>query len=656
MPSPTVFISYAHESTGHADRVLALADRLRHDGFDAQLDQYEVEPEEGWTRWMERWVRDADVVLMVCTPTYRRRIDDREDPGVGLGVRWEGHLILNYMAGKGGHNSRFVPVLLEGGRVEDIPVAVQSASRFALAGPGGDAAYANLLRRLSGRAPAERPPLGTPKVLPSRTRQWKDRPAPLLAPAGHCNIPSRRGLPFIGRQGLLDALLTRLPDPSRDGVAVLHGPPGVGKSELAREFARLHAARYPGGRLVVDMTGGLPVELAATGKNALGLDYPEGMSITEQCRMALREMEARQFLLIYDNALSEEAVEPWLPTAGMPCHILVTSVADDWQAGWNALRVERLSQADSLALVREIAGDAATASHGGRITAQAEGLPVQLVPAAKALAKAVARGRDAASAMALQAETRGSFQGAYGQLEPPARLLLQAAALYNSQHIPEDRLRQDLAGTGWDKATVEKHLEACQDLHLLEPAGRESDDRVTVRMHQLFAGFLLGADVPGQSRRELEAIRRKQKKDFLDIAWEFACQPNRVDLAKELKTFTADPSAWERAGADLSIEDGERIGRALIESGQFMTALPWFERAVAAKEQGDIHGRVDHDSLGRSRHLVGYCLSSQGRFAEAQPWFERAVAASEQGDIHGRIDRESLGTSLHQVGDCLSSQ
>ena len=43
------------------------------------------------------------------------------------------------------------------------------------------------------------------------------------------------------------------------------------------------------------------------------------------------------------------------------------------------------------------------------------------------------------------------------------------------------------------------------------------------------------------------------------------------------------------------------------------------------KEQGDIYGRVDHESLGRSLHQVGHCLASQGQYAAAQPWFERAV-------------------------------
>jgi hypothetical protein len=44
---PRVFISYSHDSPEHADRVLALADRLRAEGIDCHLDQYETSPPEG---------------------------------------------------------------------------------------------------------------------------------------------------------------------------------------------------------------------------------------------------------------------------------------------------------------------------------------------------------------------------------------------------------------------------------------------------------------------------------------------------------------------------------------------------------------------------------------------------------------------------------
>src|SRR5205823_12416762 len=83
---PIVFISYSHDSPEHADRVLALSDHLRADGIDCILDQYEDSPPEGFPRWMDRQIRAADFVLMICTPTYSRRVMGEEEPDKGHGV------------------------------------------------------------------------------------------------------------------------------------------------------------------------------------------------------------------------------------------------------------------------------------------------------------------------------------------------------------------------------------------------------------------------------------------------------------------------------------------------------------------------------------------------------------------------------------------
>jgi hypothetical protein len=67
---PKVFISYSHDSPEHAQHVLELAERLRADGVDAQLDQYVAgTPARGWPRWMEDQLDSAEFVLVICTET-----------------------------------------------------------------------------------------------------------------------------------------------------------------------------------------------------------------------------------------------------------------------------------------------------------------------------------------------------------------------------------------------------------------------------------------------------------------------------------------------------------------------------------------------------------------------------------------------------------
>ena len=64
MSPPTIFISYSHDSQAHGEQVLRLAERLRADGLDAQLDQYvNGTPPEGWPRWMLDRLDEASFVL-----------------------------------------------------------------------------------------------------------------------------------------------------------------------------------------------------------------------------------------------------------------------------------------------------------------------------------------------------------------------------------------------------------------------------------------------------------------------------------------------------------------------------------------------------------------------------------------------------------------
>jgi len=154
---PSVFISYSHDSSEHEARVLALADRLRSEGINAQIDQYEPSPVEGFQRWMIRHVRDADFVLMVCTDAYRHRFEGEEEEGKGLGATWEGSLILNEIYQSQPVNEKFIPVLLPDGDISHVPAIVQSVTRYR---PFDDEGYEAMYRRFTGQPATPQPALG----------------------------------------------------------------------------------------------------------------------------------------------------------------------------------------------------------------------------------------------------------------------------------------------------------------------------------------------------------------------------------------------------------------------------------------------------------------------------------------------------------------
>src|SRR5687768_2259512 len=123
--TPVAFVSYSHDSLIHSERVRNLVNRLRDDGIDCHIDQYEEFPSEGWPRWTINQIRSADYVLVICTQVYFNRVTGLGVAGEGRGAKWEGALLTQALYNAEGHNDRFVPVILEGADVKFIPPFLQ---------------------------------------------------------------------------------------------------------------------------------------------------------------------------------------------------------------------------------------------------------------------------------------------------------------------------------------------------------------------------------------------------------------------------------------------------------------------------------------------------------------------------------------------------
>jgi tetratricopeptide (TPR) repeat protein/predicted phosphodiesterase len=619
--------------------------------------------------------RDVDLIL--------RGHLHRSDAAASLGVAGEAlHIAAGATYQTRRWPSRAFFARVEGGQVELFPIRYEDSPQEAwtldtslFPGPGYRRSFP--IPRLS--TPTSPPPFPPP-------------PPPPSSAASRTNIPALRKLTLVGRDGLLAEVSAALGAPERDSVLVLRGAPGVGKSELAREYARRNAHRYPGGAFVIEAGGrAIAVGLAEIGRAHLDMSFPPDLPLDDQGVRVARALRAAPCLLIFDNVVAVDDILPWLPPAETPGHTLLTTLLDSWGAVAPDLVVQPLPDDDALSLVEQLAGAEIARSHGAALLRQAGGLPVQLVPASATLKKEAERGRLDVVGLSLEPSTERSFGGVYQLLEPSAQLLLHAAARLESQAIASAALAEHLtAGANWTEAMFRRHLAACLDLHLL-------DGVATLRMHQLFAAFLNAQPVAPALTDPFQSVVAAQARALVAAARDVATQPNRADLAARLFLFQPDAARWTVSGASPTADDAFAVGRALYEIGRFEEALAWemwavenadqealddpvdhqrrgeglhnvgaslsrlgqsaaaqdwFERAVAEKEEGDVHGRVDHESLGKSLHELGMCLFYLGRYAAAQEWFERAVAEAEQGDVHGRVDHDSLGKSLHVVGMC----
>jgi tetratricopeptide (TPR) repeat protein len=161
---------------------------------------------------------------------------------------------------------------------------------------------------------------------------------------------SRRNLGFTGRDGMLNNLHDALRGGSRVAVQALHGMGGVGKTQLALEYAHRFAGEY-------DLVWWIPSEqpeLISDHLSALALRLrlvPAGTSspeAVEAMRGHLRRAE--RWLLIFDNAEDRDPLAQWLPDG--PGHLLITSRNHNWTGVAQPVDVDVFSRIESVALIQ----------------------------------------------------------------------------------------------------------------------------------------------------------------------------------------------------------------------------------------------------------------------------------------------------------------
>ena len=105
MENPKVFLSYSQDSAAHKQWVSELAAKLRHNGVDAILDQWDLSSDDDATQFMGQGVRDSDWVLVVCTDSYMRKANTGE-----VGIGYESMIVTKKLVEDLGPN-KFIPII-----------------------------------------------------------------------------------------------------------------------------------------------------------------------------------------------------------------------------------------------------------------------------------------------------------------------------------------------------------------------------------------------------------------------------------------------------------------------------------------------------------------------------------------------------------------
>jgi hypothetical protein len=70
------------------------------------LDQWDVRPGSDFIHYMESAIRESEFVLLICTPSFREKSDQRKG-----GVGYESSIIMSELFSRTHSQTKFVPIL-----------------------------------------------------------------------------------------------------------------------------------------------------------------------------------------------------------------------------------------------------------------------------------------------------------------------------------------------------------------------------------------------------------------------------------------------------------------------------------------------------------------------------------------------------------------
>ncbi|WP_159424787.1 FxSxx-COOH system tetratricopeptide repeat protein [Streptomyces sp. TLI_053] len=292
---------------------------------------------EAWTAVADELDRRGERALAARARTALAELAETEFAGAGTGTGAEVGAVARAGVGVGAGTRTAAATGAEAAAPPTGPEPVTAAGPFLTAG-----ALPTAGPRPAAVPPARSAPEADPDAAPLPGRVSGSLPAVW-------NVEPRNP-EFTGRDAVLSDLRRRLGSGTAGGVQALRGVGGVGKTQIAIEFACRFASHYDvvwwiaaeDPALIGEQVAALAVELA--------LAEPGTDTATAVAVLKAHLRGRNRWLLVFDNADDRAGVAKWLP--GGPGHVLITSRAGGWEGIATTVPVDVMERDESVALLR----------------------------------------------------------------------------------------------------------------------------------------------------------------------------------------------------------------------------------------------------------------------------------------------------------------
>lgn len=614
-----VFLSYSRKDAEFAGDLYR---SLQRDGVDCFFDTESIGGEV-WPERLEKAIEDCEIFVPILSPDF-------------LTSRWgrkECHLAESL-------GRRIVPLMHR----ECSPDGFLQIHQYV------DASHYDQILRLLG---------GTSQTVPLPTDRSALPPVvPLLARRRmpHRSLDDR----FVGRVDALWQLhdqLTRGRTSIVQGVGVVYGTGGLGKTQLAVEYVHRFHPFYPGGVFWVEADQGFP-RLIEVLTRAAKIEVDGRLKLRDQVEEVYRRAGLLACLVVLDNFPETEPLTPWLP-AGGAIHVLVTTRRRDLSA-YPHVSLQFLTLEEGVALLNS--GERQFGFEARPLVEDVGGLPLAL----ELLRSRLELRRDVDIA-ALRQRMRAAgeidllrqFAEAYGDDLPTAHERSVAATFQLSWDLaPEDGkdvlrvmahlapvavpLRLLRAALGWDDDRLGDAIAALWRLSLVERDGQNQPSA-----HRLIQGFV--RHLPGESR---------WMKTVTAVESEMARSRDDRDTASYQELEPVVPHAEAVLGrADLpnppEIQIAESLGWHHRTLGRYQMALAVLRNAVNRATKS--LPTLGNSAIAGVQSDLALVLRNLGELAEARDLLRQALASDERtfpsGHSEIATDQSNLALVLKDLGE-----
>ena len=649
-----VFISYSHDSKEHAKRVLELSDRLRAEGIDCNIDQYEPSPPEDWPRWMINQIEGADYVLLVCTAIYYHRFRGKEKAGIGKGVTWEGAIIISELYHSQPKNTKFIPILSASSDGKYIPEPLRGATRYVFSIEDD---YEALYRQLTNQPKVRKTELGKLKSLPNLSRKQEFFPIWV--------VPHPRNPFFTGREKIVNTVYNRLKKDS--GLALTQAPAisglgGIGKTQIALEYAYQYRNQYKAVFWVAaENESDIKTDFIKIA-NELNLPEKKAEDQNEMITGVKRWLQSNSdWLIIFDNVEDFHLVNQHVPSNSKGQLLFTTRLHATGQFA-ESISINKMEEAEGILFLlrraKVISADLSVDDITLEYRDQAkeiydllDGLPLALDQAAAFIEEVPYSVKDYIDLYNSEGEAlrkrRGkltrdhresvtiTFQLAFDRLESAntnAANILRLCAFLAPDTIPEEIL-----------ATIIKNslqlVEAIEEICRFSLLSRDVDNK-TYSVHRLIQDVLRDTMDSETQRVWAERSIHIINELFPEVKFENWLLYERLlphakwstKLTKKFKyKFEEIPSLLDKVGSYL-VERG----------GDYWEAKTFYKRALSIKKAS--FGE-DHPNVATTLHNLGRLYCIHGRYSEAETFYKRALS----------IKKASFGEDHLNIATTLSS-